>query len=61
VIEEPPSMSQGAAAVIDLDELRRRRAARSAPKPAPATGGPRPFAPMVLPFLVVWVPVWTVS
>jgi hypothetical protein len=54
-------MSQGAAAVIDLEELRRRRAARSAPQPPQAAGTPRRFAPMVVPFLVVWVPVWTVS
>jgi hypothetical protein len=52
-------MSQGAAAVIDLEELRRRRAARSGPKPTPAPA--RPYSPMVVPFCVVWVPVWTVA
>jgi hypothetical protein len=56
-----PSMSQCAAAVIDLEELRRRRAARSAPKPTPPASAARPFAPMVVPFCVVWVPVWTVA
>lgn len=50
-------MSQGAAAVIDLEELRRRRAARTAPKPPAAV---RP-APMFVPMCVVWVPVWTVA
>ncbi len=51
-------MSQGAAAVIDLEELRRRRAARTAPKPPPAAVRP---APMFVPMCVVWVPVWTVA
>jgi hypothetical protein len=52
-------MSQGAAAVIDLEELRRRRAARSAPKPMPAAAV-RPLA-MLVPVCVVWMPVWTVA
>jgi hypothetical protein len=53
-------MSQGAAAVIDLEELRRRRAARSAPKPPPAAPV-RLAAPMFVPVCVVWVPVWPVA
>jgi hypothetical protein len=48
-----------AAAVIDLEELRRRRAARSAPRP-PVPAAARP-APMLVPMCVVWVPVWTLA
>jgi hypothetical protein len=47
-----------AAAVIDLDEFRRRQAMRETAKPARMQ--PR-RVPAVVPFWVVWIPVWPVA
>lgn len=54
-------MQQGAAAVIDLEQFRRRKDAREMPKPprSPAMMPPPPAA--CLPVWIVWVPVWTVA
>jgi hypothetical protein len=51
-------MPNAAAAVIDLDSFRARRAApRPAPARAPApAGSPVAYAP----FWIVWVPAWPV-
>jgi hypothetical protein len=48
------AMTSSAAAVIDLQEFRARRAPR--PEPRPMTATQRAVAP----FWVVWVPVWPV-
>jgi hypothetical protein len=52
------------AAVVDLQDFRRRRSARE----APAASAPRPVAPTLpyaalvpVPVWVVWMPVWTVA
>jgi hypothetical protein len=51
-------MSQSnAALVIDLDDFRRRRAARSEARPA--TSAPAMVPPV--PVWLVWVPVWFVA
>jgi hypothetical protein len=54
-------MQQGAAAVIDLEQFRRRKDAREMPKPAPGRATMPAHAAMPLPVWIVWVPVWTVA
>jgi hypothetical protein len=54
-------MPQSAAAVVDLNEFRRRREARSAPRPmAPSQAAPV-AVPVPAPVWIMWVPVWVVA
>jgi hypothetical protein len=52
-------MGQAAAAVIDLEEFRRRQARRETAKPGMST--PLRRQPPIVPFWVVWIPVWPVA
>ncbi len=47
------------AAVVDLNEFRRRREAR--PEPKTATPMRPPVATVPVPVVVCWVPVWVVA
>jgi hypothetical protein len=50
-------MPQSAAAVVDLEEFRRRREARRSPPARPAVP---PQATVAMPVWMCWVPVWVV-
>jgi len=65
ITDVPPALEDAMgqpAAVIDLEEFRRRREARSASLPPSAThAGVTPTLPAMFPVWLVWVPVWVVA